>query len=275
MHTFIKCRRSYVTLIETLIAVSLLSILLVIIFGFFRELSILSVATDQQQKESFQLRYLDTRLQHVFERIVNERETSRTFFFYTQPENSAFSSSPSLIFTFDNGIHADPLFSGDVLGRLYLDRSSISTHGDTARLILATWPLFVKDPHHYMHQEILLDHVISMTFHFYSAPEHLSNDKAIIVKEIKVPTKGLDVQNPQSLDVQEEAKEPPADQWFENEWSIDYKQMPVLMKIELTMQKPIDRTQKKQKTLANEQVTLYFVLPTSTHPIHYPKDVIP
>ncbi len=93
MKRFYYQRKSYMTLLETLIAVSLLSILLVFVFSFFRELSNITQMTEQAQKESFQMRYLESRLGFIFERIVNENATARKFFFYTQPVNRIFSLS--------------------------------------------------------------------------------------------------------------------------------------------------------------------------------------
>ena len=74
MRSFHSLRKSYMTLLETLIALSLLSVMLVFVFGFFRELSELSRVTEKAQKESFQMRYLETRLGFIFERVVNEKK---------------------------------------------------------------------------------------------------------------------------------------------------------------------------------------------------------
>ena len=85
MKVFHAQRKAHMTLLETLIAISLLSMLLVFVFGFFRELSEINRMTEQSQKQSFRMRYLESRLGFIFERVVNENESSRKFFFYTQP----------------------------------------------------------------------------------------------------------------------------------------------------------------------------------------------
>ena len=105
---------------------------------------------------------------------MNENEHSkRPFFFYTQPPQK-FSGFTSLILTFDNGVRIDPNFSGDILGRLYLDTKH--------RLHLAMWPLRVPQPHQYMQEEILLDHVVDISFEFYASPEKKLSSKAIGAK---------------------------------------------------------------------------------------------
>ena len=54
MTPFYTIRRAYMTLLETLIAISLLSIVLVFVFGFFRELAELTRMTDRVQKKNLQ-----------------------------------------------------------------------------------------------------------------------------------------------------------------------------------------------------------------------------
>ena len=92
-------RKSHMTLLETLIAMTLLALLLTFVFGFFRELSAIAQLSEQAQKQSFQMRYLESRLGFVFERIVNENAKDRTFYFYTQPPQENISRFPSLILT--------------------------------------------------------------------------------------------------------------------------------------------------------------------------------
>lgn len=238
-------RKSFMTLLETLIAISLLSMLLVFVFGFFRELSEISRLTEQSQKQSFQMRYLESRLGFIFERVVNENESSRNFFFYMQPPNRNISSSPSLILTFYNEVRLDPNFSGDVLGRLYVD-------GDK-RLCLAMWPLHVSDPHQYLQQEVLMDHVIDVKYSFYSPPEKVKNKNDIVTGKIIDPEK----------------KMPEKDHWPE-EWFVTYNQMPSIIKMTI---KIADESNAKQDALDKENVkkhVLYFVLPSSQNYVYYP-----
>lgn len=247
MKAFYNYRKAYMTLLETLIAISLLSMLLVFVFGFFRELSELSRMTEKTQKESFQMRYLESRLGFIFERVVNENATARKFFFYTQPPNRNFSSSPSLVLTFNNEVRLDPAFSGDVLGKLYLDMDG--------RLCLVIWPLYVSEPYQYLQEEVLMDHVISMNYSFYAAPERMCNAKEIISGD-KIDT---------------EKKMPEKDKWHD-EWAITYNQMPSIMRMVIEVPKNPDDFQSGHsgRNIETHKLTYHFVLPSSKNYVYYP-----
>lgn len=247
MKIFRYQRKSYMTLLETLIAVSILSVMLVFVFGFFRELSELSRLTEKTQKESFLMRYLESRLGFIFERVVNENENARTFYFYTQPPNKNLSSLPSLVLTFNNEVRLDPNFSGDVLGRLYVDLEG--------RLCLAIWPLHLPDPFAHLHEEVLMDHVVNITYSFYAAPERIKDVNEISAAETIDPEKKI----------------PKKDQWQE-EWLISYEQMPSIVKIIVEVAKNPEEynsshTEEKIKT---KKLFYHFVLPSSKNPVNYP-----
>lgn len=243
MKRFYRQRKSFMTLLETLIAVSLLSMLLVFVFGFFRELSEITRITEQSQKQSFHMRYLESRLGFIFERIVNENVSARDFFFYTQTGNRNISQVPSLILTFDNGVRVDPLFSGDVLARLYVDSDK--------RLCLAIWPLHVKEPYQNMQEEILIDNVVDVKYSFYAAPERVKDSK--------------DLDTGQKIDT--EKKTPEKDKWHENEWLISYKQMPSILKMIVTIEDPTAREEKDKI----KELVYHFVLPSSKNYVYYPQ----
>lgn len=240
-------RKSYMTLLETLIAVSLLSMLLVFVFGFFRELSELTRMTEKSQKESFQMRYLESRLGFVFERIVNENSKDRKFFFYTQSANRNFSNSTSLILTFDNEVRLDPAFSADVLGRIYVDLEG--------QLRLAIWPMHVSEPFQYLQEEVLLDHVVNVSYSFYAPPERVSDAKEIASGEKVDPEK----------------KTPEKDKWHE-EWLMSYEQMPSIVKIIVAVAKNPNEFKSGQRgeDIETLQHVLHFVLPSSKNPVYYP-----
>ncbi len=247
MKAFCSQRKAYMTLLETLIAISLLSILLVFVFGFFRELSELTHLTEKAQKNSFHMRYLESRLGFIFERVVNEKTSGRKFFFYTQPINRNFSSSPSLILTFNNEVRLDPNFSGDVLARLYLDLEG--------RLRLAIWPLHVSQPHQYLQEEILMDKVVSVSYAFYAAPERIKDAKEIVLNDKIDPEK----------------KTPDKDKWHE-EWAITYNQMPSIVKVIIEVAKNAEdfKADHRGGSIKTEQLTFHFVLPSSKNPVSYP-----
>lgn len=268
MNSFFKSRRLHMTLLETLIAMSLLGVLLVILFSFFRELSVLSQAAEIKQKESFQMRYVENRLSYVFERIVNERSSGRDFYFYLQPPAPDFSKDPSLVFTFDNGVRNNPYYSGDVLARLYLDFEQ--------KLHLTIWPLRVEKPFLYMHDEILLQGVKQIQFSFYAPPEPVSSSQK----------QGEGTKNPVAIDKtqgtntlkpvdrgEEKKTEPQSDAW-QSEWLFTHEQMPVLLKIEIIREEEFeDPLEKRKKEKAKkEALEFMFVLPSSYHPVQIPQD---
>lgn len=253
MKELLHVRKTYMTLLETLIAMTILSILLVFVFGFFRELSHLTHLSDQSQKESFQMRYLESRLNYIFERIVNEKQDdknkTRTFFFYTEPANKGFSKHPSLIFTFNNEIRKDPMFSGDVLGRLYVDNDH--------QFRLAIWPLHVEQPQQFMQEEILFHNVMNIKYCFYCGPERISNDK--------------DITSGKKIDP--EKKTPERDKWHEEgNWEITYNEMPSIIKIIVEVAKKPEDLKESQARIDTKEMVFHFVLPSSKNPIYYPPD---
>ena len=240
--------KAYLTLLETLIAMSLLSLLLVFVFGFFRELSEITRMTEKGQKESFQMRYLESRLGFIFDRLVNENDSARKFIFYTSSSNQNHSAIPSLVLTFNNEVRLDPTFSGDILAKFYVD----SDH----RLCLAMWPLHVTDPYEYLYEEVLMDHVVDVHYSFYASPEQIKGGNDIITKKIDP-----------------EKKEPEKDKWHE-EWLMSYDQMPSMMKMTVTIEIEPEFKKKSKSDSFNRETTktleFYFVLPSSNHPLYYP-----
>lgn len=241
-------RKAYMTLLETLIAVSLLSMLLVFVFGFFREMSVITRMTEQSQKKSFQMRYVESRLGFIFERVVNENESSRNFFFYTQPPVPHLFLTTSLILTFNNEVRLDPTFSGDVLARLYVDPKK--------RLRLAIWPLHVSDPQQYdehLQEEILMENVVDISYLFYSAPEKIK-DKHDIINDDKIDP---------------EKKSPPKNQWL-HEWFITYDQMPSIIKMTIKVENGTDPDANQDEEKIQEY-HFRFVLPSSKNYVQYPR----
>ena len=235
---FHSCIKRYMTVLESIIALFLLSGLLVILFGFFHELSVFNKLSKKVVQEGFQKRYIESRLSYVFSHIINERDTHKKFYFYSlADENSRF---PSLIFTFDNENVLDPYVSGDIVSRLFVN----SNH----QLCLAIWPILkLKSQNReelISHQkvEILLDNVEDIKFSFLSGPETNSSGK--------------------------NAKDgPPKGQWLPN-WEKSYKQMPVIVKIQITTKKDQIATKKDSKAQPSVE-EFSFVLPSSKNPIKF------
>lgn len=243
---FFRLRKRYITLLETLVALTLLSVLLTLIFGFFWELSRVNQLNEENQKMIFHKRYLENRLAFLFERIVNDNDDKRIFYFFTQTGDGTFSDSPSLVMTFNNEARMNPVYAGDILSRLYVDKHH--------RLCLAIWPIFSTDPHEAMQHEILLEGVKTMHFELYAPPEHLTSKKGV------ASTKKIDPEKTQ----------PDPDKWHP-EWLKSYDQMPSLLKLHLVL---IEGEQKGEvKKTGTEEAPKWdfiFVLPSSKNCIYYP-----
>jgi hypothetical protein len=228
------------TLLETLIAMSLVSFLLVLVFGFFYELSVLNKSTKADVKEAFVRRYAQSRLMYVFSHVVNENlNGGKEFYFFSLKDEA--SSDPSLILTFDNDSVLDPHVSGNVVGRLFV--------ADKA-LYLAIWPLrkkgdLTEDLGERMHMERLLDNVGQVRFKFFSAPD----------VEHTVASQTVNEENP------------PKGKWL-GEWEKKYKQMPVIIQMEVTEGKTEGKKEQKGKNEPKVH-TFKFVLPSSKHPITF------
>lgn len=232
------------SLIETLAALGLLALVLSLVFGFFDQLSMLDELTEAKQKQSFHLRYAESRLSSLFQNVTNDRavQDEKRFFFYLSEPISGVSEYPSLVFTFDNGVRRDPALSGVILARLYVASNSLR---------LALWPLFAQDPHAHLQEEVLLEGVQQMGFSFFMPP-HLGS---VTTRQI---TTG-------------EEKQPPLD-WSMG-WDRVYKQLPAILKINLVLTDASESLVKKGEAKNREKDFVFsFVLPSSKNHIYYPPE---
>jgi hypothetical protein len=150
-----------VILLEILIGLSLTAILLTFLFSFFVESARIEKKLDTARMAINARNHLQIRLQTLFTSI--DREGSDSFFYTKQLEKEP---SNSLIIRFNNGIDPSPLFSGAILGRLYIDSKK--------NLSLACWPLEKNKPKSWR-KEVLLSNVESFEFEFLgpiTASEH-------------------------------------------------------------------------------------------------------
>lgn len=153
-------QRRAVTLIEVLIGISLLSILLFALLSSYSQLKMVDTTLAKEIHKGLDSRTLESQLQDFILKIPEAKRD--TYFFYT--DFPPFSSSPSLIFSYEAGSLLDPKFSGPVLGRLFVDREG--------NLALATWPApsRLELPPYPMRLEVLAKGVQSIRFSFYCPP---------------------------------------------------------------------------------------------------------
>lgn len=165
------------TLLELLIGMGLAVLLLSTLSYFYLQVEMLNTEAERTQKESFELRHVENRLAKILPYTLSERELKKHFFFYTSQAEGLL-RTPSLLFTFYNGVKLSSPFANDVLGRLYLDE-------EKKQLCLAIWPApkrwenGIMPP---MAKEILLDNVESLSFQFYVAPK---KDRSKILEQKK------------------------------------------------------------------------------------------
>ncbi len=140
-------------LLELLIALSLISMLTLLLFSFLKQNLIVEQKMDQTRHLVLERQSLQARIQDLVMSIRTDTDSP----FYTQifPKETF----QSLILTFDHGIDPDPFFSGSLTGRLFVD--------ENRNLSLAYWP---NDPDkkHYWRKEILLPNVSDFSMEFLS-----------------------------------------------------------------------------------------------------------
>lgn len=186
-------RRSYVVLLEILIAMTLVAILLTVLMGFWGEVAWLDQEGQKAEKESFEALYVQFRFGHVFSRVIppfesegikipepKQNEASNEpveppkppqvdddYYFFTSPSPSGVGRA--LVFSYDNDTGAGPLFSNDVIGKLFIDKGG--------NLVLVTWPppSRVESLNPPMMKEILMEGVEDLDFKFFR-PAALGQD---------------------------------------------------------------------------------------------------
>lgn len=230
----IKCRR-YVTLLEVIIAMSLTLLILTTLTFFYRQIYMLGAELDVVQKKSFQLRFLENRFAYFLPRALSEKD--KDFVFFTAPAEVGLTQSTSLIFTYDNEVDIDKPFANHVLGRLYVDPEN--------HLVLAYWPSpksWNGDPSPPLKKEVLMEGVSNIDFEFFIAPEKEFELPKLPEKDGEIPL------------------EPePKGEWRKGTWSIEYKQLPAMIRITLTL------------LGSEEKQTFVFPFPHTKRPITYDK----
>lgn len=139
------------TLIEVLIALSLLTILLSALFStyhvFFRHKN----EIEKQKQEVLEEKFISKKLQRIFSEVELP--------FYK-------SDGDRLVFIFNRGVYNEPLLSGKVLGMLFYDRGSRA-------LCLGIWPKPEKENTLKFPCEtlVLIENVDDVNINFYYPPE--------------------------------------------------------------------------------------------------------
>lgn len=209
-----KLRRSYFTLLETLIAIAWTTILLSSLFFFYGQISVMGKQAEAIQMQSFQMRLVESRLASTLTQTLSVK-AKEDFFFFT---SNAVGEGESLVFSFDNKADLDKEFSNNALGRLYLANGN---------LCLATWPSpsrWIEGVPPAVKNEILVTQVSRLAFSFFVPP-----DKKWRLDDVSEEA-------PASSSTQRSAhpKPEPTGEW-KSEWSQGYRLLPGLVKIEIEL----------------------------------------
>ena len=160
-------RRRFMTLIEAFIAIGLTLVVLSVLTFFYRYVEELNQKIDKETSKNFADLYLHTRLSNILPRALSPKDSDKGPFFFTvqSPPQNVLPGTSSLLFSFKNGVKADPRFSNDVIALLYIDNKR--------RLTLSIWPapsrweLHLQPP---LKKEILMEGVDQLTFEFFLPP---------------------------------------------------------------------------------------------------------
>lgn len=192
--------RRHVTLIELLIALTLMSILITALLGFYSYVETSHADISEVRAQNFQFLYTQSRFNATLQRAILKRQ-NETFWFYTTSDGE----NPELVFVYDNGVDGDPTFASFVLGKLYIDADN--------RLCLATWPL---PKHNFdigppMRKEVLLRDVDAIKFSFYRPPRRDIEERRIDI-----------------------AQDSEYNQWHQ-EWPTDSDALPAIARVTVTL----------------------------------------
>lgn len=233
----LKLLKRHVSLIEVLIAMVLTVLVLSTLLFFYQQISIISIDIDKVKAEHFNLRYVENRLSEILPRTINEKDKKNFVFFSLNDDGIGMGGSQSLIFTFDNDISRDTVFSNNVIGRLYLDKQG--------SLTLVYWPApgrQEKGSPVPMKKEVLLEGVDSLDFEFFIPPEKAGEP---------------------SLNKPSEKPSPePKGNWRKQLWLKEFKTLPAMVKFHVGLKN--GKGEKGKNTL-----TFVFPLVNSSTPVIY------
>jgi hypothetical protein len=104
-------------LFEVLIALSLMATMICLLFSFMVQSSRVEKKMEKARISILERQHLQIRMQDVFTTLIPNATDSCLYTKIFPNEKT------SIIVHFDNGIDPDPLFSGNVIGRIYLDEN--------------------------------------------------------------------------------------------------------------------------------------------------------
>lgn len=149
-------KKRFFTLIETIVALFLITIILTFLFGYFSKITKTEKEIEDIKNIVYQKNHLHIRLNNIFSQInIKDFDQSP---FYTKYENE---KNLSLNLYFDNGVDPDPNFSDIIKAKIFIDKKK--------NLWLYIWARDkkIKDPK----KELLLTNVDKIEYKFLASKD--------------------------------------------------------------------------------------------------------
>ncbi len=166
-------QRRYLSLMEVLVALTLFSIILTFLLGTYLSFNHLNRSQEILHEKAIQNRYMKTRLQRMFSSLMPNDESAA---FLTLHYNN----SPSLVFTYHNGVNINPRACNMVLAGLFVQRENEKKH-----LCLAVWEKpedLKRSP--ILRQEVLMKDIEKLHFTFIDE----ENERSTWSDKSRIPT---------------------------------------------------------------------------------------
>lgn len=165
-----KYTRSLFTLIEVLVAMTLISLLMTTLLFFYKEVVLIGKEGEGIVGETFKSRYIANRLADVVPKALSPSDPLFAFFSSPSPQGGSGIGEGCLIFAYHNGVSLNKALANEVLGRLTID--------DKERLVLYSWPLKGDDSScDLVNKEVLMDNVSGLTFAFFIGTAYSQEEK--------------------------------------------------------------------------------------------------
>ncbi len=227
-----QLRRQPFTLIEVLIGLGLMALLIGILMGSYREIAQINQEVSSTRQAILDPLYVHKRLGETLGRAVMHPEMAgaKEFFF----TSSSRDKSPSLVFTYNQGVDLDPAYCGLVLARLYVS--------DEGHLSLAIWPIrSIEEPAPSSFRvEVLLEDVEAWSCAFYQPPS--PEDVPIDLSDIEMGRE----------------KTTPQPRWQE-EWPMTHRELPAMVRLSIRLRASTEMMQEFTLTYplvqSNKEVT--------------------
>lgn len=223
------------TLIEVLVGLTLTALLVGILTGSYREIAKINQEVASTRQAIMAPLYVHKRLGETLARAVMHPEAAgaKEFFFTSVLGDK----SPSLVFTYNQGVDMNPAYCGIVLARLYVT--------DEGHLTLASWPITsLEEPTPTSSRvEVLLEGVKTWSLAFYQPPP--------------IGTMPVDVQE---IEMGRE-KTTPQPRWQEA-WPITHQELPAMVRLDLTLH---------SENSGNQELSLTYPLVQSNKEVTFAK----